>query len=113
MLLLCGRSAAYTFSVCTSTSSSSSSGFRAAGPRRSARRGLVAASAMADHPGATTPAPSSSDESLLASLGSPKFIAAPMVGQSDLAFRLLVKRHGTQLAFTQMLHAKSFLTVEK
>ncbi len=42
-------------------------------------------------------------------IGSPKFFAAPMVGQSDLAFRLLTKNHGTELAFTQMMHARMFV----
>jgi tRNA-dihydrouridine synthase 1 len=50
---------------------------------------------------------------LLKALGNPRFIAAPMVGQSDLAFRLLARRHGCDLAFTQMLHGKNFATVPK
>ena len=31
-----------------------------------------------------------------------RFIAAPMVNQSDLPFRLLVRRHGSTIAYTQM-----------
>jgi len=52
-------------------------------------------------------------DNLLSRLGNPRFIAAPMVGQSDLAFRLLVRRHGVDLAYTQMLHSRNFLTVPK
>mmetsp|Transcript_12187 Transcript_12187/g.15984 ORF Transcript_12187/g.15984 Transcript_12187/m.15984 type:complete len:513 (-) Transcript_12187:47-1585(-) len=41
-------------------------------------------------------------------LGRPKYIAAPMVQQSELAFRMLCRRYKTDLAFTQMLHSKHF-----
>lgn len=51
-----------------------------------------------------------SAESYWKRLGEPKTIAAPMVAQSDLAFRRLVRNHGTDLAFTQMIHAHNFVS---
>lgn len=53
------------------------------------------------------------EPNFLSKLGSPRFIAAPMVQQSDLAFRLLVRRHGCDLAFTQMLHSRNFVKSDK
>lgn len=41
-------------------------------------------------------------------LGRPRFIAAPMVDHSGLAFRLLVRSNGCDLAFTQMLSSKIY-----
>lgn len=49
---------------------------------------------------------------LLKRLGNPRWIAAPMVQQSDLAFRTLVRRYGVGLAYTQMLHAWNFAHVK-
>ena len=46
-------------------------------------------------------------------IGSPRFIAAPMVAQSELAFRLLTKSHGADLAYTQMIHARCFVEDKK
>jgi tRNA-dihydrouridine synthase 1 len=42
------------------------------------------------------------------SIGSPKLVAAPMVDQSELPFRMLCRRYGTQLAYTPMLHSRLF-----
>mmetsp|Transcript_129285 Transcript_129285/g.360067 ORF Transcript_129285/g.360067 Transcript_129285/m.360067 type:complete len:425 (-) Transcript_129285:27-1301(-) len=42
------------------------------------------------------------------SIGSPKLVAAPMVDQSELAFRMLCRRYGTELAYTPMLHSRLF-----
>jgi len=49
---------------------------------------------------------------LLRKLGNPRWIAAPMVQQSDLAFRTLVRRYGVDLAYTQMMHACNFAHVK-
>lgn len=41
-------------------------------------------------------------------MGSPSTICAPMVNQSELAFRLLVHRYDCDVAYTPMLHAEVF-----
>jgi tRNA-dihydrouridine synthase 1 len=44
------------------------------------------------------------------SIGSPKHVSAPMVDQSELAFRMLVRNYGVQLAYTPMINSKVFST---
>ena len=44
-------------------------------------------------------------------LGSPRFVCAPMVLQSELAFRMLVRRHGTDLCYAPMIPAREFLAL--
>jgi tRNA-dihydrouridine synthase len=42
-------------------------------------------------------------------LGGKKLILAPLVGGSDLTFRLLCRKYGAELTFTEMIQAKYFM----
>jgi len=49
-------------------------------------------------------------DNLWEKLGKPRYVCAPMVEQSDLPFRLLLRKHGVPLCYTPMIHSREFLT---
>eukprot|EP01038_Epipyxis_sp_PR26KG_P007479 gene7479-10193_t len=42
-------------------------------------------------------------------IGNPRHVVAPMVDQSDLAFRMMTRKYGAELVYTQMFNANSFV----
>jgi hypothetical protein len=46
-------------------------------------------------------------------IGSPRMVLAPMVNQSELAFRLLARHYGATLTYTPMLHSTLFASSQE
>jgi tRNA-dihydrouridine synthase len=47
------------------------------------------------------------------SIGNPRFVLSPMVGQSELPFRHLLRKHGAQLTYTPMIIANEYIADAK
>lgn len=45
-------------------------------------------------------------------MGSPRVVLAPMVAQSELAFRLLCRKYGAELCVTPMINARTFVATK-
>jgi len=78
---------------------------------------LAAAAAESDHgdtpvaptPDLATPANKLRSWDFFRSMGNPKYHVAPMVDQSELAFRMLTRKYGATCAYTPMIHARLFV----
>lgn len=54
-----------------------------------------------------------STENVWENLGKPRYVLAPMVEQSELAWRMLSRKHGVQLCYAPMLHSQNFVQDRK
>eukprot|EP00030_Apusomonadida_sp_AF-17_P002459 a339721_97.p1 GENE.a339721_97~~a339721_97.p1 ORF type:complete len:424 (-),score=138.34 a339721_97:358-1500(-) len=63
---------------------------------------------MADLPTVADPAHVERAWEFYRSIGSPKYICAPMVNQSELPFRLLCRKYKTELCYTPMINSGCF-----
>eukprot|EP01047_Picozoa_sp_COSAG01_P037845 COSAG01_NODE_3033_length_6694_cov_2.154056_4_plen_553_part_00 len=83
-------------------------------PLPAAAAAVAATTEMPEQPFVWTPArpPAKRGRAFWESIGAPRLVAAPMVNQSELPFRLLMRRHGAQLCFTPMLDSRSFARSE-
>ena len=77
----------------------------------SARSWAAMAAAASDAPSAPPAADGAEHPgwSFFRAMGSPAYHVAPMVDQSELAFRMLCRRYGATCAYTPMLHARLFV----
>ncbi|KAG0069432.1 hypothetical protein BGZ89_002887 [Linnemannia elongata] len=71
---------------------------------------VLAAKCRAEH---TFPAEKLTSFDFYKSIGSPKYVVAPMVDQSELAWRILSRRYNADLCYTPMFNAKLFAKEEK
>jgi tRNA-dihydrouridine synthase 1 len=64
-------------------------------------------------PAEASSAPSSSSRyEFWNEIGKPQFVVAPMVDHSELAYRMLTRRYGATLVYTQMFNANSFVSAK-
>ncbi|KAK0536366.1 tRNA dihydrouridine synthase [Tilletia horrida] len=93
-----------------SGSASSSSAVRAPGSALSDPDDASIPSLDSFPPTGTPTHPKLSSWELYAALGSPRRIVAPMVDQSELAWRILSRRYGAELVYSPMINAGMFVT---